>query len=163
DDPTYLKEAQLRLFDVLRKKKHDKDEAREEERAEQRADPTRPPLPFYFGDKVEIDGAELSPAGDGLVLVTRPKPEKDKEKEKDESQKTLMPKYVTESGNVEVEDVRPKVGVKPVARTVTLLDLRAHRRYDLDPADLPGIFDDPLKEMRDKAERIKAEAKKARQ
>src|SRR5882724_3532073 len=161
DDPTYLKESQLRLFDVLRKRKHDRDEAREDDRAEQRADPTRPPLPFYFGDKVEIEDATLSPSGDWLVLVTRPKPSKDKEK--DENPKTIMPKYVTESGNIEVEDVRAKVGVKPVVRTVSLLDLKAHRRYDLDPGDLPGIFDDPLKDMRDKAEKITAEAKKARE
>ncbi|HXO19991.1 MAG TPA: prolyl oligopeptidase family serine peptidase [Thermoanaerobaculia bacterium] len=156
DDPTYLKAQQLRLFDVLRKLKRDRDQARAEDRAEQAADATRPPLPFYLGDKVKIAGAALSPAGDWLLLVTIPKP-----KEGEEAGKTAMPKYVTESGNVEVENVRPKVGAPQVARSLTLLDLRAHRRYDLDLAALPGILDDPLKEMRAKAEKVKAEAKKA--
>src|SRR6476660_8718094 len=40
EDPTSLRESQVRLFDVLRKAKRDRDQAREEERAEQRADPT---------------------------------------------------------------------------------------------------------------------------
>jgi dipeptidyl aminopeptidase/acylaminoacyl peptidase len=157
EDPTVLRDAQLRLFDVLRKAKRDRDEAREEERVEQRADPSRPPLPFYLGDKMEIELAAFAPSGDWLVLVTTPKQEKEKAK------KSILPKYVTESGNVEVADVREKVGVQPMPRTVTLLDLRAHKLYDLDPAELPGIFDDPLKEMREKAEKVKAEAKKARE
>jgi dipeptidyl aminopeptidase/acylaminoacyl peptidase len=158
EDPTYLRDAQLRLFDVLRKEKRDRDEKREEERAEQRADPARPPVPFYLGDKIEIVDAALAPSGDWLVLVTIPKPP-----EKPETPKPILPKYVTESGNIEVIDGRDKVGIKPVVRSVTLLDLRAHKRYDLDFASLPGIFDDPLKEMREKAEKVKTAARKARE
>jgi dipeptidyl aminopeptidase/acylaminoacyl peptidase len=158
DEPDFLKDQQLRLFDVLRKRKRDRDEKRAEERAEQRADPARPPLPFYLGDKVEIVDAALSPAGNWLVLVTQPKPEKP-----GEPGKTILPKYVTESGNVEVEDVRAKVVTAPVARSLSLLDLSSHRRYDLAFDDLLGIFDDPLKEMRERAEKVKAEAKKARE
>jgi len=174
DDPNFLKAQQLRLFDVLRKQKGDRDLARDEERAEQRADRAQPPLPFYLGDKVEIVDAALAPSGDWLLLATAPKrhrPKDDaKEVGKDDSQddaeaeepKTIMPRYVTESGNVEVQDVRPKVGVKPVGRSLSLLDLRAHRRYDLDPAGLPGILDDPLQEMRARAKKVRDEAKKAR-
>jgi dipeptidyl aminopeptidase/acylaminoacyl peptidase len=154
-DPNFLKTQQLRLFDVLRKRKADRDAAREEDRAEQKADPTRPPLPFYLGDKVKIVNVALSPSGDWLLLVTTPK-------DADEP-KVIMPKYVTESGNVETQDVRAKVGVKPVPRAVVLLDARAHQRYTLDPADLPGIFDDPLQGLREKAEKAKTAAKKARE
>ncbi|HEY8020911.1 MAG TPA: alpha/beta fold hydrolase, partial [Thermoanaerobaculia bacterium] len=176
DDPTFLKAEQLRLFDVLRKRKSDRDAARAEDRAAQRADATRPPLPFYLGDKLKIVDAALAPSGDWLLLVTAPKDAKDSKGGKDakgtkdakdakdaDEPHTILPKYVTESGNVEVEDVRPKVGIEPVARSLTLLDLRAHRRYDLDLAALPGILDDPLKEMRERAEKKRAELKKARE
>src|SRR5262249_29351724 len=149
-DPSLLKAAQLRLFDVLRKRKADREAVRDDARAEQRADPTRPPLPFYLGDKVKIVDAALSPSGDWLVLVPSPHDPNAKDA-KDEDPKTIMPKYVTESGDVEAEDVRPKVGVKPVPRGLTLLDLRAHRRYDLDLGELPGIADDPLQAMRERA------------
>ncbi len=158
DEPGFLKSQQIRLFDVVRKERRERDLARERERAEQRADPTRPPLPFYLGDKVRIDSAALSPSGDWLLLATTPAPEKG-----EEAPKSPLPKYVTESGNIEIADARPKVGVKPVPRSLTLLDLKNHRRYDLDPADLPGIFDDPLKELKAAAEARKEAAKRARE
>jgi dipeptidyl aminopeptidase/acylaminoacyl peptidase len=157
DDPGFLKSQQLRLFDVLRKERRDRDLARERDRAEQGADPTRPPLPFYLGDKVKVVDSALSPSGDWLLLATAPA-----EKGAEEP-KSLLPKYVTESGNVETAEARPKVGVKPVPRSLTLLDLRAHRRYDLDPAGLPGLSDDPLKALRAAAEKAKAERKRARE
>lgn len=158
DDPNFLKAQQLRLFDLLRKLKNDRDREREQGRDEQRADPSRPPLPFYLGDKLKILDAELSPAGDWLLLETTPAPEKDAE-----DPRSMLPKYVTESGNVEAAMARPKVGVKPVARSLTLLDLKADRRYDLDASVLPGILDDPLKAMREAAEKRTAEQKKTRE
>ncbi|HEY8022110.1 MAG TPA: hypothetical protein VIH93_13480, partial [Thermoanaerobaculia bacterium] len=99
DDPTYLKAEQLRLFDVLRKRKSDRDAARAEDRAAQRTDATRPPLPFYLGDKLKIVDAALSPSGDWLLLVTAPKDAKggkdakDSKDSKDSDEPhTIMPK-----------------------------------------------------------------------
>ncbi|HET7177615.1 MAG TPA: prolyl oligopeptidase family serine peptidase, partial [Solirubrobacterales bacterium] len=158
DEPGFLKAQQIRLFDVIKKERRDRDLARERRRAEQREDPARPPLPFYLGDKVQVEDAALSPSGGWVLLVTKPAPEKGAPEPK-----SLLPKYVTESGNVETADARAKVGVKPVPRSLTLLDLRSHRRYDLDPADLPGIFDDPLKALRAEAEAKKEAAKRARE
>ena len=61
DDPSYLRRPSSSASSTCcARQKRDRDEAREEDRAEQRADPTRPPLPFYLGDKVEIDDAALS-------------------------------------------------------------------------------------------------------
>lgn len=157
EEPGFLKAQQIRLFDVIQKERRERDLARERQRAEQREDPTRPPLPFYLGDKVQIEDAALSPSGGWVLLVTKPAPEKGAEEPK-----SLLPKYVTESGNVETADARPKVGVKPVPRSLVLLDLKNHRRYDLDPAGLPGIFDDPLKALRAAAEAKKEAAKRAR-
>ncbi|HSU81698.1 MAG TPA: prolyl oligopeptidase family serine peptidase, partial [Thermoanaerobaculia bacterium] len=67
----------------------------------------------------------------------------------------------TESGNVEIRDVRPKVGPAGVIpHSVILLDLKAHERHDLDWSVLPGIKDDPLKGLREAAEARKAAAQK---
>ncbi len=75
-----------------------------------------------------------------------------------------MPNYVTASGEVEVREVRAKVGTeKPVPHSVILLDLRKHERHDLDLSVLPGAKDDPLKELREAAEARKAAEKKLKE
>jgi len=149
----YLKAQQLRLFDIVRERKETKDAARAEDRAERQADPTRPPAPWYLGDKVTIAQTALSPSGDWLLVATLPK-------DADAGKKALMADFVTASGNVETKEVRPKVGAgKPVTPTLLLLDLRNHEKHEIDLAPLPGLQDDPLKELREKAE----QAKKARE
>jgi dipeptidyl aminopeptidase/acylaminoacyl peptidase len=153
----YLDAQQERLFDVLRERKRREEAAAERERAARRADPTRPPLPFYLGDEVAIVDRSLSPRGDRLLVVLGPK-------EPDEGTEDKMPRFVTRSGYVEVEDVRPKVGTpKPKSPQLVLFDLAAHRRYDLDLEVLPGIHDDPLAELRGKADTSRGERKKARE
>jgi len=152
-DATYLEEEQLDLFDVLRKKKRNRDEQRETQQAEQKADPTRPPLPFYLGEGIDIAQASLSPNGDWMIVVTHPK-------EVDEGKASPMAGFVTESGYVETHEVRSKVGTgKLVTPTVLLLDLKAHEKREIDLTVLPGIKEDPLKDLREKA----AAAKKAKE
>ncbi len=91
-----------------------------------------------------------------MIVVTRPK-------EIDEGKTSPMADFVTESGYVETREVRSKVGTgKPVSPTLLLLDLKAHEKHEIDLAALPGIEDDPLKELREKAEAAKkAKAEKA--
>ena len=72
DDPDFLAAQQTRLFDIIRQQQETEKRDREEELAHQKADPTRPPLPWYFGKKVEVQDADLSPAGDFLAVVTAP-------------------------------------------------------------------------------------------
>lgn len=149
DDPAkekekgYLEEQQTRLFDVIRERQEKEKKRREQEQAEQKADPTRAPLPWFLGKDVAIETAALSPSGKQLVLVTFPKPGPASQKP------TKMAQFVTESGNVEAEEVRSKVGTEPpVPHTVALLDLETHERHEVDLSGLPGIGDDPLGPIR---------------
>jgi dipeptidyl aminopeptidase/acylaminoacyl peptidase len=152
----FWQREQLRLFSTLREDRRHKLEERERAEAAQRADPTRPPLPWYLGDKITIEDVSLSPSGDWLLVVTRPK-------DATEGKKAVMPRFVTETGYVEPKEVRPLVGTaKSNGKSLILLDLRYHQRHDLDVAGLPGIQDDPLKAMRDAAAaRAKARAAEA--
>lgn len=154
DDSTFLSAQQEALFDVIREKKQKAKLAREQERNAQRSDPSRPPLPFYLGEEVTIDDVAISPTGDWLVAVTSPK------RSNGDKKPSKMPIWVTESGQIEVREVRPKVGLeKPQPQSVTLFDLVKHERHKLDWSVLPGIKDDPLKEMRE-ASKARAEAAK---
>ncbi|HEX6861674.1 MAG TPA: prolyl oligopeptidase family serine peptidase [Thermoanaerobaculia bacterium] len=141
-DKSYLEEQQPRLFDVIREKQEREKKEREEEQAEQKADPTRAPLPWYLGKDVKIETAALSPSGRQLVVVTYPKPDE---------KPTKLARFVTESGNVETEEVRAKVGTEePVPHAVALFDLEKHERHEVDLSGLPGIGEDPLAELRKK-------------
>jgi dipeptidyl aminopeptidase/acylaminoacyl peptidase len=149
-EKTFLEEEQLELFQVLQRRKRDRDAQREAAEAEQKADPTRPPLPWYLGEKIDIVQASLSPSGDWMIVVTMPK-------EVDNGKRSPMAAFVTESGYVETQEVRPKVGTgKPVSPTVLLLDLKTHEQHEVDLGTLPGIQDDPLKDLREKAAAAKA-------
>jgi dipeptidyl aminopeptidase/acylaminoacyl peptidase len=155
DDPTDLAAEQTRLFDVIRQKQEKEKRDLAEDRARQKADPTRPSLAWYFGKKVTVEEARLSPAGDWLAVVTVPKRD-------DQLKPSKMPSYVTETGEVESKDVRSKVGAEgPAPHSLTLLDLAKHKRIDLDLGVLPGIKDDPLKPLKDAA-KARREAEKAK-
>ncbi len=154
EDQEVLAEQERRLISTLRERKAREDRAREQQRAEQRADPSRPPLPWYLGDKVQVIDSSLSPDGRWLFVLLTDKGREDGPTDK-------MPEFVTESGYVEIEQVRPKVGtVDPKSPQLVLLDLERHRRHDLDLAVLPGLTDDPLRELREKAAAERAAARK---
>ncbi|HVT57156.1 MAG TPA: prolyl oligopeptidase family serine peptidase [Thermoanaerobaculia bacterium] len=144
----YLERQQLRLLAAVREAKTKAREVREHARAEQRADPTRPPLPWYLGDKIKLQDVSLSPSGNWLVVVFRPKEAK-------EGKKAIMPAYVSESGYIEPREVRSLVGTGDgTGDCLLLLDLRSHQRRTVDLAALPGSKDDPLKSQREEAERL---------
>ncbi|HEX6903039.1 MAG TPA: prolyl oligopeptidase family serine peptidase [Thermoanaerobaculia bacterium] len=154
DEPTPLQDQQTRFFDVIRQKQEKEKKEREEDLALRKEDPTRVPQTWYLGKDVIIDRASLSPSGDWLLVVTAPKWSED-------SKRAKLPQWVTESGNIEVREVRPKVGIdKPVPHSVILLDLVKHERHDLDFAALPGSKDDPLKALREAAKARKEAMKK---
>ena len=137
-----LRDHQLRLFRVLADDRANREAQRERADAERHADASRTPLPFYLGDKISISGSALSPDGRWLLLVTR-------EKGYDEGQGGKMPKYVTESGYNEIEDVRTRVGRKfPQGEQLLLLDLEEHEQHALSQNSLPGIDRDPLADLR---------------
>lgn len=150
-DKALLAEQETRLFDILRERQAKEKARREAERAEQAADPTRPPLPFYLGDEVTIEQLSLSPAADRLLLSTSKKKDR---------KTTKLARHVTESGNVEIEEVRAKVGTDPQGpEALVLLDLANQKRTDLDLGVLPGIREDPLKELKAAAKAARKEKK----
>ena len=146
EDDDYLVAQQERLFDYVRDRKREREEDLEREREEQASDPTRAPVPFYLGDEVEIVRSSLSPNGRWLLVVTAPA-------DSSAGEPTEMPLWVTESGDIEVEEVRPKVGSgEPFSEQLLLLDLDSHEVHSLDLSALPTILDDPLADLREAAE-----------
>jgi dipeptidyl aminopeptidase/acylaminoacyl peptidase len=153
DDP--LREQQLRLSAHLKRQKDDRDALRERMNEQRRVDATLAPSPVYLGDKVSIESTVLSPDGRWLLVVTEPKGA-------DKGKAGKMPRYVTESGYEEFEDVRTRVGrAMPPAHALKLVDLRTNRVQDLSFDVLPGVDTDPLAELRAAAKKEPLKGKRA--
>lgn len=152
EEKGYLKSQQERLFDFIQEAKEKEEARREEERHRLRVDPTRVGVPWYLGTDVELKRSSLSPTSEWMIVVLGPR-------EAGEGKADSMPRYVNDSGYVEVEEVRPKVGTgKDRGEEVYLLERSSHTRTRLDLSTLPGITDDPLRELRQRAkERREAE------
>ncbi|MBW8366636.1 MAG: DPP IV N-terminal domain-containing protein, partial [Arenimonas sp.] len=137
-----LRDQQLRLSAALALEKQQRDALRDQAEANRRTDPTRAAAPVYLGEKIEIADTALSPDSRWLVVVTT-------EKGAETGQAGKMPKYVTESGYEEMEDVRVRVGRNPpLGHQLKLVDLRDGSVRDLATSDLPGITTDPLAALR---------------
>lgn len=145
-EPTdFLKKQQLRLFDYLRKVREQRKTRRQRERRLRELDCTRIPPPWYLGGDRELRQASLSPDARFMLLRVVPK-------QRERGKREPMPQFVTESGYVETRQVRAKVaGFSPVGERLILLNLATHEQHRLDMAVLPGILDDPLAELRQKA------------
>jgi dipeptidyl aminopeptidase/acylaminoacyl peptidase len=136
---------QLELFKTLRQIKADKQAKRDEDKALTAADPGRAPLPFFLGDKIAPIDSELSPDGRWLLLITAPK-------SYEAGKAPQVTHYVTDSGYAEQQDARVYVGRNdPAPQSLLLLDLVQHASYPLATDGLPGIKDDPLKDLRARA------------
>lgn len=142
--PDALGRQQLELFKSLRENKSDKDAQRANDDALAAADPGRAPKPIYLGEGGEPVDTELSPDGRWMLVVTQPKGAK-------EGKKPELTHYVTDSGYAEQQETRVYVGRNdPVPQSLTLVDLKAAKFYPLKTDVLPGIKDDPLKDIRAK-------------
>ncbi len=151
-DDNFLAAQQLRLFDVLRREKEDKESIRDREKQEQTADSSRPPLPFFLGDKVTLVQAALAPAGRAMVLVLS-------DNENDPGPKDQMPAWITETGYVTSQEVRPKVGTgSGPGEHLVYLDLETGEKHRIDLSVLPGIAEDPLAALRQQAADDKGQA-----
>ena len=137
-----LREQQLRTLQTLARDRAQREAARQQAEAWRRADPSRAPAPVYLGDEVEIVDSALSPDARWLLVATR-------KKGHDEGRAGKMPKYVTESGYEEFEDVRTRVGRNaPAPQSLWLVDVAAAKASELKFDALPGIADDPLATLR---------------
>ncbi|MFG0329876.1 MAG: prolyl oligopeptidase family serine peptidase [Phycisphaerales bacterium] len=141
----YLKKQQERLFEFIRENEARRDASEARLKRERDADPTRGPEPFYLGTKRDIRQVSISPNGRWALVRLQ-------DKGGSWGRNDTMPQYVTEDGYVESRSVRSKVGTgSSAAEALVLLDLDAHEWHELDLAVLPGIADDPLAELREKA------------
>ncbi len=137
-----LKRDQLRLFSTLERQRRRDREVHAGAVAEDRADPDRRPAPWYLGAGNEIEYQALSSDGRWLLVAVRPEGY-------DDGPSDAMPRYVTESGYVEIEDVRTLVGRQPPApQSLWLLDLEQRVRHEIDLDELPGRIRDPLAELK---------------
>ena len=137
-----LRDRQLRLFETLSRERARRDAARAQDDAWRRADPTRTPAPVYLGKDVEVQGSALSPDGRWLLVATT-------KKGADAGQAGRMPKYITESGYEEFEDVRTRVGRgDPLPHTLWLAEVATGKVRELKLDALPGIATDPLAALR---------------
>jgi dipeptidyl aminopeptidase/acylaminoacyl peptidase len=150
-----LREMQLRTFATLKKLHDDAETARKHDEALQMGDATRAALPFYLGDEVVIRGSELSPDARWLIVVTEPKSHV-------KGREGQLTRYVTESGYEEFEKERLRVGRNPPAsQSLMLLNLTDHTMHALAIEKLPGIYDDPLKAVREENDKARPPANPA--
>ena len=143
-----LREMQLRTFSTLKKMHDDAETVRKHNEALQKGDKTRAALPFYLGDEVVIRSTELSPDARWLIVVTEPKSHV-------KGREGQLTRYVTESGYEEFEKERLRAGRNPPAsQSLMLLNLADHKMHALSLEKLPGIYDDPLKAVRDENAKV---------
>ena len=146
DTSNALERQQLELFKTLRHTKAEKEARHRNDLALDKADATRAPQPFWMGKDNAIAATALSPDGRWMLVVTQPSHYND-------GKPAVVNHYVTESGYTEQEKARPYVGRnQPAPQNVWLLDLTAHVKHALSLDDLPGIHDDPLADLRAKAQ-----------
>jgi dipeptidyl aminopeptidase/acylaminoacyl peptidase len=140
-----LRARQLRLIDTLRSDREKREAAKAQDKIWRAADPTAAPPAAYLGKDVELVDSALSPDGRWLLAVTYPKGA-------DLGQQGKLPRYVTESGYEETEEVRTRVGRNaPAAHSLWLVETATGAVTQLKFDDLPGIKADPLADLRKKA------------
>ncbi|MBP6299952.1 MAG: prolyl oligopeptidase family serine peptidase, partial [Arenimonas sp.] len=146
--PTAANEHELRLIATLARQKQ------ERELLKQDRDATRGALgaelkTAYLDKTLSISTSSLSPNGRFALVITQ-------EKGADEGQTDKMPLYVNESGFVEIEEVRTRVGRNdPLPQTLWLVEVATQKVTKLDFSKLAGISTDPLATLR-KAQKLDA-------
>lgn len=140
-----LRDMQLRLIGTLAREKAWRDAQMARDAELRRGLSTRIAPPVYLGEAVTIADSALSPDGRWMLVVTQAKGS-------EPGRIGKMPKYVTESGYEESEDVRVRVGRNPPpGQALVLVDLTDGTQHPLDLKVLPGIETDPLAELRSAA------------
>lgn len=137
-----LEAHQLELFETLARERRQRIEQREHELTTAASDPSRAPEPWYLGTSHELLFTQPSSDGRWLLAVVR-------KAGSAEGREDAMPRFVTESGYVEIEDVRSLVGRNaPTPQALWLLDLETRTKHALDLSGLDGIDVDPLAELK---------------
>lgn len=134
---------ELDLMEYNRIQRRQREERFEHQQALAASNSTVAPQPFYLGEDKELVALSLSPAADkAIVVITEPQTWRD--------DGDVMPRYVTESGRIQNQEVRRRVAdAKPVEHHVILLDLDAGEQHPLAFDTLPGFDEDVLRAVRE--------------
>ncbi len=116
-----LEAQQEALFDVLRRRKEERENRERQARLDARAE-GRPPT-FYVGKK-SVEQLTIDPLERYVTFFLAER--------QPEAKRTAVPAYVTESGYVETLDARPKVGYPPVSLEFYLQDVEQDTTFKLD-------------------------------
>lgn len=137
-----LEADQLRLFSTLERERRWQQEQHEQAVEAARRDPTRDAAAWYLGKGMEIVDSALSADGRWLLAIVQ-------KAGNEPGKQDQMPKFVTRSGYVEIEDVRTLVGRdSPAPQDLWLLDLEKREKHELDLKSLDGRAIDPLAELK---------------
>jgi dipeptidyl aminopeptidase/acylaminoacyl peptidase len=138
-----LRDLQMRLYSTLRQIRADKDAVHQQEQEFAALDPGVVPEPIWLGEKVRLLGSALSPNGYWLIAVLEP--------DEDPGKTAQMTRYISESGYPEQADGhRYPDEPRPKDQTILLIDLKTRAVYPLSTESLPGIHEDPLRDLRTK-------------
>lgn len=146
--PSAANEHELRLIATLARQKQ------ERELLKQDLDATRLAAganvaTAYLDKTLTISNSSVSPNGRYALVITQ-------EKDANEGQADKMPVYVNESGYVEIEEVRTRVGRNdPTPQSLWLIEIATQKVSKLDFSKLAGINTDPLAALR-KAQNLDA-------
>jgi len=133
-----LEADQLRLFSTLERIRQREQEQHEQDVRNARSDLARGPVPWYLGEAYSASSISLSPDGRWMLVVIE-------KADSDDGKSDNMPRFVTRSGYVEIEDVRTLVGRDlPSPQSLWLLDLETRARHEIDLDVLTGREIDPL-------------------
>lgn len=140
DQEEWLYYDQLRLFEVLREKKEDR------ERSEKERELYAPEkLRAIYTEKERPSSIELSPDEKYIIYLFY--------KNVSDAKETEIPNYITESGYTETRSVRSKVGTPYFASTeMYIYDIVGDTIYQVMTDQIPGICDPPdyIKDYPDK-------------
>lgn len=151
----YLEEQQTRYFEYVRKQQEEREHSKKREHEIAASSQRAANDPWYLGEKKEIHTLSLSPNGQFVVVGTYKKDDKKGESDN-------MPRFVTEDGYVENEEVRTLVGTDTSRNeTLYLLDLTTGEKTQLDYKGLPELSDDPLSDIKRATAKRKGEKYKA--
>lgn len=117
----FLRRQQEALLEVIRERAR-KREAREEHQKRNAAAEAWPET-FYVGDR-DVEQLQIDPTERYVTFVLK--------EDVDASPATIVPKYVTESGYVETETARPKVGFPVRKHELYVQDSQADSTYLVD-------------------------------
>lgn len=123
----YLERQQMELFDVLKKRKEDRDERKKLDEALE----IKRPKPYYYGQKNAF-GLLLSPDERFVTFVLS--------QSASDAKSTIVPNYVTESGFTEDIPGRTKVGEPQTSFEFYLYNIALDSATQVKPDSLPGII-----------------------